>query len=67
MVSPLRAQIGLANLSGAPPIVKSETPDPAATGSSAQIAYLAGVRETHNTVARPRIVGTLSLRRGGAA
>ena len=62
-----RVQCGLANRIVAPPDLKGEAPDPAATGSSANKAYRAGGLETHTTAARARIVGTLRLRIGGAA
>lgn len=50
--NPLRAQIGMANLSGAPPGLKSGTPDPVAAGSSVTIPYLA---DGHNLDSISRI------------
>ena len=57
----------MANLSGAPPALKAEAPDPAATGSSANVPNLAGGHIGHITAARTRIAGTLRLRLGGVA
>lgn len=53
--------------SNAPTDLKSKAPDLAGTGSSAKRAYRGGGRDADNTIARPRIVGTLSLRSGGEA
>jgi hypothetical protein len=50
-----------------PPLRKSKAPDPAATGSSASKAYLAGQLARHTSGTRQRIAGTLRLRFGGAA
>lgn len=62
-----RVPYGLANRIVAPPDLKSEAPDPAATGSSASNTYL-GKGEGANTTTRShRIAGTLRLRIGGAA
>ena len=47
--------------------LKSETPDPAATGSSACNPNLADGQSGHIIAAASRIAGTLSLRFGGAA
>lgn len=52
--NPLRAQFGLANLSGAPPGLKIVAPDPAGTGSSAKTAHLAGGHIPDTTNVRPR-------------
>lgn len=54
----------MANLLGAPPGLKSEAPDPAATGSSAKTSFQAGVCPLHTTAPRNRIGGTLGLRFG---
>lgn len=47
--------------------LKSEAPDPAATGSSACNAYLTSGRPGVTMAAHPRIAGTLRLRLGDAA